>query len=499
MSAPVEPLARRTVSGLIWSSSATVAGKLISLGALVVLARLLAPAEFGLFAFALLYLTYLDTVGDLGTAAAVVYWPGRAEDAAQIAFFLNVLMGAALTAVTMLSAPAIAAFFRNPSAEPMLATLSWSFLIRSLATTHDALLRKDLRFRARLVPELGLAAIKAGVAVALAVNGFGAWSLVWGHLIGQAVWTALLWCVMPWRPGRRWPAGVLRPLLAYSSGIVAVNVLAAVTHHADAIVIARMLGAEALGLYQMAYRLPEMLIALLVWQLGRVLFPAYAKVRAGGGDLAFAYESSLRFLALLVLPGAAVLALLAEPLVLALFGEPWRAATPILRVLALYVAVRALGSPTGDVLKASGRPGLLALVGVLKALLLVPALILAARSSAGAVALALTGVTLVALCLNLALIRGLASLSLARVASALRDGVLVTGIVLVILSAWRLVDPWPPGIGAVAAGLTVATAAYVLGLQLVCPAVFEQLRQVLLRDDSHRRAEATPTPALEAP
>ena len=90
------------------------------------------------------------------------------------------------------------------------------------------------------------------MAVCLAQLGFGLWSLVWGHLAGVAAWTGLLWIAVPWRPNWRIPMRLFRPMLAYGRHIVAVNFLAAILHHVDLLIVGRMLGAAALGFYQMA-------------------------------------------------------------------------------------------------------------------------------------------------------------------------------------------------------------------------------------------------------
>jgi len=479
MRARAPSLARRTAWGFIWAMISAVSGKALSFIALLVLARLLAPAEFGLFALALVYLTYLDTVGDLGTGAALMYWPDRRNDAAQLTFLVNVGMGAVLTAVTLLAAPAMAAFFREPQAEPVLRALAWSFVLKGLGNTHDALCKKDLRFKARLVPDLGLAGVKAAIAVVLALSGFGVWSLVWGQLGGLAVWALLLWLVVPWRPALRWPRDLLRPVFGYSGKIIVVNVIAAVTHHADAVVIGRMLGATALGFYQIAYRLPEMLVALLVWQASRVLFPAFARVHAAGTGLTTAYVTSLRYISLLALPAVVGMVVMAEPVVLVAFGETWRPAVPILRALAVYCGIRAIGTPAGDVLKAAGRPGLLAGLGVVKATILVPALLLAGRTSAAGVATAMAAVAVVTLSMNLALVRRAAGIPLRAIGGAFRESAPAAAVLGAVLGGWLVLTDGAVGVLPLAGGAAVGGAAYLATLRVLAPDLFRRIRDVL--------------------
>jgi O-antigen/teichoic acid export membrane protein len=221
-------------------------------------------------------------------------------------------------------APYIAAFFRNPEATAIVRVLAVAFLIKFLGNTHDALAQKDLRFRARLVPELGLAVVKATVAIALAVAGFGAWSLVWGHLAGLTMWTAGVWFVVPWRPRLTMPRDLVGPMLRYGQGIVGVNILAAIVHHADLAIVGRMLGAAALGAYQIAYKIPEATITVIVWVVGKVLFPSFAKLQHDSSALRRAYLGALTWVSLITIPAAAGLFLVADPLVRAFFARSAR-------------------------------------------------------------------------------------------------------------------------------------------------------------------------------
>ncbi|HVR70439.1 MAG TPA: oligosaccharide flippase family protein [Vicinamibacteria bacterium] len=465
----------RTARNVLWVLLATTVGRLLSLAALAALARLLAPADFGLLAFALVYITYAETVGDLGAGMALIYWPGRRDDAAQVAFALNVGMGLGWFALTLAVAPAVAGFFGNPAGADVLRALAWSFPLKALGNTHDALCQKELRFKARALPELGLATAKGLVAVALAAAGFGVWSLVWGQLAGTALWTALLWRVVPWRPGWRWPSDLLGPMLSYGRGMVGVNVLAAVVHHADLVVVGRMLGATTLGLYHVAYKVPEMTITVVMWAVSRVLFPAMSRARAEGRSAVDTYLAALKYSSLLTVPAAVALALLAEPLVDVLFGPRWTGAAPILSALAVYAGLRSLGTQAGDVLKATGRPGVLAGLGLARALVLVPALVLASRSGAVAVALVMAGVAGLAAVANVGVAARIAQVPLRGVVSALHGGLVAGTAVGALLWGWMAIVGPPGHPMALALAMTLGAMAFVLTLPLTCPELVRRI------------------------
>lgn len=465
--------------GVAWAFLGVGVSKVAWMGGLIFLARLLTPEQFGLFAFSLVFIAYVETVGDLGTSAALVHWPSRRDEAARVTFWANVVLALVWFAVAQILAGPVAAFFGSPEGEPLLRVLAVSFLIRGLGNTHDALCRKDLRFRARMLPEASMALTKTGIALVLAFAGFGAWSLVVGQLAGLGLRTVALWRIVPWRPRPGVPGDLVGPMVRYGGGIVAVNVLGAVVHHVDLVVVGRFLGVGALGIYQIASKIPEASLTVAIWTVSQVLFPAFSRDHALGRDLSRSYLVALRYVSLLTLPAALGLVLVAEPLVLAAFGESWAPAVPVLRALALYVALRSLGTHAGDVLKATGRTRLLAGLAAVKATILVPALVLAASGGATSVALALAGVTGANAALGLAVAARLLELSTRDLLRALSPALRVSALLLVPAGCWHL---WAPDIGApgeLALLGTLGLAAYLGALAVVEPEALARLRSVL--------------------
>ncbi len=467
--------------GAAWTFGATAGARVAALAGIAVLARILAPDDFGLVAFALVFIVYTETIGDLGTGAALIHWKDREQDAARVTFWVNLAMGALWFLAMMAMAPFIAAFFRNPEAEPVLRALAWTFPIKALGNTHDALLQRRLKFRARALPDLVQAISKMLVAVPLALLGFGAWSLVWGQLVSLALWTGLLWVMLPWWPGLRPPLDMLRPMLRYGRGIISVNMLAAVVHHADLVIVGRMLGAAALGFYQLAYKIPEMTVVLLVRVASRVVFPAFSRLNALGGVTALrtGYLAALRYVALLAVPAAVGLSVLAEPAVLTVFGPAWAPSVPILRALALYMGLRAIGTNAGDLLKATGRPGTLALLALGKAVLLVPVLCLVGPLGAAAVATSLAAATAAFTMVDLLVACRLTGLTARDLARSLRPAAVGSVAMVPVLAAWSWaaseMAPAVHLVGGVAFGGTV----YAVVVHLHDPDVLRAIRASL--------------------
>lgn len=448
-------LGRSTARAAGWALLATAGARAISIISLVVLARLLAPRDFGLLAVALVFITYVETIGDLGTGSALIYWPDRRRDAADVTFATSMAAGLLWFAATWVAAPLVADFFNSPDGTQIIRALAWSFPIKYLGNAHDALAQKELQFRKRMTAEVSMAVVKAGVSIAGAAAGLGAWSLVWGQLSGLAVWTVLLWILIPWRPRLHIDRELARPMLRYGRGIVIVNVVGALVHHVDAVIVGRFVGTVALGVYQVAYKVPEMAIATLMWVVSKVAFPAFSKVHAAGEDLAIAYRASLQYVTAMTVPAAAGLWFVAEPLVHALFGAKWAAAVPVLQLIALYMAIRSFGTSAGDVLKATGRTRMLAGLGVARAVVLIPALVWASKYGNVGVAAAMTAVTALSTSVNMTVAARIVHVGPGAILSSTRSALIAGAAMSIALAGLRYATDSLPH----AAALVVLVAA----------------------------------------
>lgn len=482
----VNAVGRSTAKAAVWAFLSAASGKVINLVGLMLLARILAPHEFGLLAFAIVYMTYAETIGDLGSGMALVYWPDRRDDAAQVTFLVNLAAGIFWCLLTLAIAPFVADFFNSPQGTPLIRALAIGFIIKYLGNTHDALAQKDLRFRARAIPEVGFAALKAIVALVLAWMGFGAWSLVWGHLAGITASTVLRWVIVPWRPTLRFPRDLFKPMLTYGRGIIAVNAVGAVMYQIDLAVVGRVLGTTVLGLYQMASKIPETTVVVLLWVVSRVLFPAFSRLHAAGEDLREPYLIATRYVAAITVPASLGLYFLAGPLMIVFFGREWAPAAPILSAFAIYGGVRSLDHHSGDVLKAIGRAQLLAVLAVVKAVLIVTAVLIGARISGAAVAWSLAIAYGIGTIVSLLTVSRTVHVPLTSIAKAFAPSAQAGLAMSIALFVWmRFADALGP-LGALITGLLVGAGVYLGTLRLIDREIFQWAKESLFARGSAR-------------
>jgi PST family polysaccharide transporter len=465
-----------------WNYVVFALSKLSTLVMTAVLARLLTPPEFGLFALALLALNLFDYLRDLGVAAALVQRKEPWDRLAPTGLTLSCIFGVVMAAAAVALAPVLAAALDQPSLTQITRVLAVGLLIASASTLPQALLRRRLDFRGRLVPEVIGALVKTVVSIALAVSGAGVWSLVWGQLAGNAVVTVLYWIVA--RPRARFglDRGVATSLLGFGLPVTSIGLLSFILFSTPTAAIGRNLGSADLGLYTLAYRLPELLILNLCIVIGDVLFSALSRLQDDRSTLGDQYLAAVRVVMSLTAPLGLGMAAVADDLIVVLYGAQYAAGGDVLALLSVYTVVYAASFHSGDVYKAIGRPMILTVMTVGGLTVLIPSVWIASRHSIIAVAATLVGLELVHFTVRIALVRWVLGLPLRRqLATSYRGPVLAAAaMALIVWSTGKVVPDWP-SVARLAVLVPLGAVAYVGLLRLVSPTAFTEVVTPLRR------------------
>jgi PST family polysaccharide transporter len=471
-------VATRTLRGMFWAYGSYVAGRLLVLVSVALLARLLAPADFGLVALALTFTVVLDAVSDLGVSQALIIAEQQdLDDKADTAWTVSVAVGALLAVVAAALGPVAAAFFDEPALNVMLGVLGLNFLLRALGVTHFALAQRELDFRTRTKAELADVVVRGIAGVGLALAGAGAYSLVVGYLVGTAAMTATLWKIVPWRPHVRVHRPHLSGLLRFGGGLTALHLVSVVITNADYVLIGRVLGTTDLGFYTLGYRLPELVVLNLAFVAGLVLFPAFASVARA--ELARAFETSLRYTLIVGLPLTLCLSFLAEPLILLAFGDAWRDAIGVMQVLAAFAFVATIDVPAGTAYKSIGRVDILVWIAIPRAILVVVVLALVVDEGIVAVALCQTAIGALFALIAIVLASRLLGTGMRAIAAAAWPALVAGAAMALILAGASLAldDPYVR----LAVGAPAAVLAYLVVLRGVAPDVFLRVARMLPR------------------
>lgn len=360
----------------------------LQIASVVLLARLLEPEHFGLFAMVTPIVSLAVLVGDLGIGQALITAKSIRQDQASTLFWCNIAVAALLTAILALLAPLIAAFFGQPELVPIVIALSASVLLSGFATQHLAILNRGLRFGALAAIEIAAAAIAFAAALGIALVYPSPWALVASPIVTTVVTMLGSWFVTRWVPSRPGPIAEIAPMLRFGSGVTGFNLANFLARNADDIIIGRAAGPVVLGNYDRAYKLLLMPLEQVSRPIGRVMLPILSQLSDQPARYSAAYLRTVRQIMLVALPGVVLLLMEAERVIPLLLGPGWDDAVIIFQWLAIAGLHQPLTTTMGWLFLSQGRSGEFALWGMINAAALLAAFTVGISLIGGAVGVA---------------------------------------------------------------------------------------------------------------
>jgi PST family polysaccharide transporter len=348
-------LAERTIGAVQWRIAASVLQGLLQLGIGVLLARLLPPEDFGVAALAMVMVGLAVMLTEMGLGPTLVQRSVLTDLHLRAAFTASLLLGLGLAVVTFAAAPLAATLLRLPLLEPVLRVETLLFIFTSVGVTSRALLQRQLGFRRLFYIDLASYGFGyAVVAVVMALQGFGVWSLVCGAVLQSALASALaLGVVRP--PMRIFFSRVHMGALVGFSVAATLNQLANYgARNGDRAIVGRILGASALGVYTRAFLLMDFPLSFVA-NASSVLFSAFSRLQGDTQRLGRAYLYGVQFTALLAAPIMAGVMIGAPHVVIGLYGPRWAQAILPLQILAGIGLFRSLFNLAGALTYASDR------------------------------------------------------------------------------------------------------------------------------------------------
>jgi PST family polysaccharide transporter len=315
-------------------------------GASLFLARNLSPGDFGLVDMIVSVTGIIDLLKDFGLSSATIQREHLDPAQVNVLFWINLAIGAALTAVTALLAPLLALGYAKPELLQLTLALSLSTLVGSASVQQQALLKRELKFGQLAIADVGGSLLGSSCAVAAALAGWGVWALVVRQLVRLAAQTLITWVISPFRPSRPRRTNV-RELLRFGTHVSGFQVMNYLERNLDNVLIGRFAGAEALGFYTKAYELMRLPISQINGPVSAVAVPALSRLGAEPERYRKVYLSVTRLLLLATVPLAPLTIFSAHWLVPAVLGQQWAASVPLFQCLAVGLSVKPLLNTTG--------------------------------------------------------------------------------------------------------------------------------------------------------
>lgn len=373
------------IYGVTWRYVSYFGGKFMVFISTIFLARLLSKDDFGIVGYALTAIAFLDVASDLGVTEAVVYYNEDKKNYST-AFWIGLLIGIVLFALSWVSAPFLVIWFKDERVLDVFRMIALTFPLSALGSTHEAVLRKKLAFGKTTIPVFLRAVGKGIISIILAFMGYGAWSLVWGQLGGTMISSIILWVLTPWRPSVEFDLSRARSLISFGVKDIGTNFLAMILLNLDYWLVGRYLGPEVLGVYTLAYRLPELLILQFARIISQIIFPIYTKMREQERGLTRSFEKTTTYVSLITIPLGLGLALVARPFTVVFLSEKWLDAVPIMQMISLYAMFLSLIHNASSAYRALGNFKIITWLSLFRLMLLFPALWWAASIKGSVVA-----------------------------------------------------------------------------------------------------------------
>ncbi len=485
-SAVPDNLTGKAATGAGWSAAAVVGRQLLSFGAVTILARELGPGAYGLMGMASTVIIFLVNFRDMGTASAIIQRPVISQELLSTLFWTNAGLGLLLSILMVLGAAPTATFFHEPQLAPILRVLSISFVLMCSGIVQNALLTRQMKFKLTSVADFASAVVGYAVALPLAIYGHGVWSLVFANLAGTLTVTLMYWAFSGWRPTMRFSVPELREVAGFSLNLSGFGLVNYFSRNADNVIVGRVLGAEPLGYYQMAYTLMMYPLQNITGILTQVMLPGFARIQDDNRRFADAYMRSCSLIALATFPVVAGLGVVVQPLALALLGPKWIPVVPIFQILAPVGMFQSIQSTVGSIYVAKARTDWMFWWGIGSTVAFVAAFLAGSRYGVTGVAGAYAIVYFLSLYPALAIPFRLIDLSVWDFARRLWPQFLVTGIMVAVCMGWlRLLDSmgtraWTQLVSTVLLGAVV----YIFLMLRFRPPVLRDLDEVLDRSNS---------------
>jgi O-antigen/teichoic acid export membrane protein len=352
-----DSLGSRILNGVAWKAGSQVTLQLSRMVVALILARLLAPHDFGLAAMVFIFSSFIVVFTDNALGTALIQRRDLTDGDRSTVFWMSAGIGLLLTLIGLALSGPLASFYGESEVQALFAAVSVGFCVSALGTTHSALLIREMQFRKLELRQIAATIVGAAAGIAVALSGGGAWAIVIQQLSEAVVSTVLLWVFMPWRPSWRFSLASLKKLGGFAGNVFGENLVSQTVKTVTSLLLGRVLGAAALGTYTLASNVILVPFSRIAGPLQQVFFPAFSEISEDRSRLADLWIRATRMIALISMPALVGLIIVAPDFVAVALGAKWEEATVIIQILGLVGLVASLQTLNAEVLLAVGRAG----------------------------------------------------------------------------------------------------------------------------------------------
>lgn len=369
-------LKQKTISGLSWSFVDQMGNLVITFIVGIVLARLLSPREFGLIGMIIVFVAISESFINSGFSNALIRKQHCTNADYSTVFYFNLVVGLLFFSLLNVSAPAISSFFDEPELQPIVRVMAWILIVNSLSIIQRTILVKRVDFKLFARISIISSLSSGAIALIMAFNGYGVWSLVAQRLSRQIFETLFLWIWNNWRPQLLFSWNSFRELFGFGSKLLISGLIDTIYRNVYYLIIGKFFSAQELGYYTKADDFKRIPSEGLNGVISRVSFPVLSSIQDDKSRLKTNYQKLIRstmFITFILMMG---LAAVSEPMVITLIGEKWRPSIIYLQLLCFVGMMYPLHALNLNMLQVSGRSDLFLKLEIIKKLLAIPIIII---------------------------------------------------------------------------------------------------------------------------
>lgn len=367
-----EGLFSRFMSGIFWAMVLRLSGKALSFIRIIFLARLLVPNDFGVLGIALLVASILGTFLRTGMDAALVRNKKDINSYLNTVWTIHVFRGIFLFACVFSIAPYAAVFFNEVNAVNVIRIFSFTLIFNGFKNVGTIYFSKNLEFRKQFAFVFLPLLFETIITIIAAFVLKNVWALLIGSLFSAVSKMIFSYTVHEYRPKLEFNKAKFVELFSYGKWLTGSAIVSFLLIQGDDILVGKILGATALGFYQMGYHLSCLPTTEITDIISQVSFPAFSKMQDDIKRLGESYLKILRMVCLCTIPFAGLIFYFANDFTVLFLGNKWGPVIPVIQILALWGAIRAIGSCTGPLFQAIGRPDLITKLQLVRLIIIIP-------------------------------------------------------------------------------------------------------------------------------
>ncbi|OGF59327.1 MAG: hypothetical protein A2Y62_13645 [Candidatus Fischerbacteria bacterium RBG_13_37_8] len=365
-----ETLSTQVIKSGFWVFSFRAIIRILGLIKLMILARLLSPADFGIMGLALAITEALETFSQPDFQQALIQKKERIDVYLDSTWTFLIFRRAILFIILILIAPYLAQFFNIPGSQSVFQVIAITQIIQAFSNIGIVFFHKELHFKKQFSYEVAGSLANFIVAVIVAFFLRNVWALILGLLAGNLAKSILSYKLHPWRPHFCFNFSRIKELWEFGKWLMGRNMLVFFISNGDSVIIGKILGSTQLGFYQMASNIANLPSTEITQVSTMVTFPAYSKLQDNLERVKEAYFKVLHFIAFISTPIAGAIYLFAFDFTRIFLGDKWLPVVPIIQVLVFAGLIRSLGETAGPIFYSLGKTKIVAFYQVIRLVVL---------------------------------------------------------------------------------------------------------------------------------